>query len=1357
MKTIRSCAKRLASLTLTAVMLLTLCMPATMRAAEQENSENSAAESQTEEILQNEQSPLDESTLPESGEETEPDTTAEQPRVFYVDSAAGSDENDGLSAETAWQSLDRVNREVFRPGDTILFRAGSVWSGQLKPQGSGSEGNPITIASYGSENGSRPILNGNGLVRDTVYLLDVEYYEVRDLEITNLGASVEERRAVYVENTGMGVMDHIYLQNLYIHDVNARVDMRRNHEGGIICMVTGASREGVTEESKFNDLLIENNIFKNVDYGAVFVRNMNMNRGSINWGVDPWIGNTNVVVRGNNLDDIGGDGIVVCECIAPLVEYNVAKECHMRCNDPCAAIWCINCDDALFQFNEAYLTRKDTDGQAFDADGNCHNTCFQYNYSHDNEGGFMLICNWYTPGLDFNDNGVIRYNISQNDRSKLFHYSGINTGFQVYNNTFYVGPGNNTAFSRGSGGVAGSTVAFYNNIFYNEGTNFSYDSAPTNVTFTNNLYYGNHPANEPNDPQKIVADPMLLAPGSGGLGLDSVGGYKLLPGSPCIDAGISIENRGDRDYFGNPISAEQTADIGAHEYTNDTPYTEQVYPLGTVWDAGRDFSDVSGQNGWSAVYFDASKTPHVTTWRTNDTDPELTGWISAQWLSDGGIFGRVNDRYMQVQDGRSPARCFQSPVTGVLRITGQPKKHNIAGAGDVNDDGVNVSILKNDTVVWGPVHIARDDDTGIPHDILLDVNKGDKIYFLAEQVGVDWYDDIEWVPQVEYVSEPFQLPALPEGAYYVDDASAAVRYTDMESRSYPSESQAYNKTAHVSDAGQGKAEFTFEGSGIEWISQSGPQGGNVRIRLYRQDDKGEETLVDEQTVSCLHQEQNSYFTAYSKTDLEYGTYRIVLENQPGEDDRYGELVLDAFAVHTRTADGEIGTCVVSAQGTGGTVVLEWNGAVVASGTSVPKGADVTVSLTPDSGLYTKGLLVNGRAVAVKDNRWLLEDLQQDTLLEAVFASIPAPENQNVALRKPVSVTGQLSTDSRYSKDHATDGHLLQDSTGWEAVGLNTTPASLTVDLQRMVDVNRIKLYWNGNSAIAPSAYTVEVSKDGTEFEEVVRVSSKTTGTVAHDFEIPVQAQYVRVTIPVTTDGTLTWNSLLLHEIEVYEDVKANKDTLAELLTKADAEVEKEELYTAEYIEQLSQAIRQGYITYYDSAATTGEISSAQQQLQALLDNPQKRSYQVHVTGGTGAGEYTVGETVQVEADADLENQRFTGWKAKGVVLEDASQTVVTFVMPVNDVTLTACFENKPSLQPTESPSPSPSPIPSPVPTASPAPVPQPDSPETTDAPAAIPQTGDRGVAAVWVLMLSCGVLAAAMYTVRAKRRQEFIE
>ena len=92
----------------------------------------------------------------------------------------------------------------------------------------------------------------------------------------------------------------------------------------------------------------------------------------------------------------------------------------------------------------------------------------------------------------------------------------------------------------------------------------------TNNTFDNNLFYGNHPASEPSDANKITSDPLFVSPGSGGLGLDSVDGYMLYADSPAIDAGITITGNGGIDYWANTVPYNGTPDIGAHEWSNDT-------------------------------------------------------------------------------------------------------------------------------------------------------------------------------------------------------------------------------------------------------------------------------------------------------------------------------------------------------------------------------------------------------------------------------------------------------------------------------------------------------------------------------------------------------------------------------------------------------------------------------------------------------------------------------------------------------------------------------------------------------------------------------------------------------------------
>jgi hypothetical protein len=101
---------------------------------------------------------------------------------YYVDNLAGNDANDGLTPETAWQSLDRINATVFEPGDRIRLNAGGTWAGQFAPQGSGMDGAPIVIDMYGT--GDKPRIDGNGVFA-TVSLTNQQYWEINNLEITN--------------------------------------------------------------------------------------------------------------------------------------------------------------------------------------------------------------------------------------------------------------------------------------------------------------------------------------------------------------------------------------------------------------------------------------------------------------------------------------------------------------------------------------------------------------------------------------------------------------------------------------------------------------------------------------------------------------------------------------------------------------------------------------------------------------------------------------------------------------------------------------------------------------------------------------------------------------------------------------------------------------------------------------------------------------------------------------------------------------------------------------------------------------------------------------------------------------------
>lgn len=201
-------------------------------------------------------------------------------------------------------------------------------------------------------------------------------------------------------------------------------------------------------------------------------------------------GATDVVIRGNFVKDPGGDAITTMYCYRPLVEYNISDGAGRQINkkDYCqsdfgrvaAGVWPWKCKDALFQYNEVYNTRyhngENQDGQAFDADWG-DGTIYQYNYSHDNEGGCFMIC------LEEAVNTVFRNNISCND-SRAILMPATSPLAKVYNNTFILKEG--VPFIATNSGAMG-TMELKGNTIVGSG---EADWQEDNVTYEGNLFCG---------------------------------------------------------------------------------------------------------------------------------------------------------------------------------------------------------------------------------------------------------------------------------------------------------------------------------------------------------------------------------------------------------------------------------------------------------------------------------------------------------------------------------------------------------------------------------------------------------------------------------------------------------------------------------------------------------------------------------------------------------------------------------------------------------------------------------------------------------------------------------------------------
>ena len=468
---------------------------------------------------------------------------------YFVDSRHGNDAADGRRAAHAWRTLARVNAGTFGPGDTIRLRAGSRWAGFLSPGGSGTPDRPIVLTSYGA--GPPPQIDAQGLSLATLYLKNVECWEVSGLDIANKGGVPQPSlTGVSVSEQDFGDARHIVLKNLSVHDVTGS-DVKAEGGGAAINCACGGSKV----KSRFDGLLIENCHLVRTDRNGIIMGG--------NWSRDSsWYPSLHVVIRGNRLEDIGGDGIVPLGCDGALVERNVLHGGRMRAQDYAAGIWPWSCDNTVIQYNDVSGMKGTNDGEGYDCDYNCRHTLFQYNFSHDNDGGFMLICDDGSQGMPWNIGNigsVIRDNVSVNDGLHTFNITGPCRDTQIDNNVFYIGKGQriDVVASGNWGGAWAADTRFVNNIFYADGQ-ASFDfGGMTGVAFDHNAFWGGFP-NRPDDAHAVLADPQLAAPGS-----ERPDAYAPRPASPVLRAGVPVVGEAPHDFGGNPTPARPN--IGAFQ------------------------------------------------------------------------------------------------------------------------------------------------------------------------------------------------------------------------------------------------------------------------------------------------------------------------------------------------------------------------------------------------------------------------------------------------------------------------------------------------------------------------------------------------------------------------------------------------------------------------------------------------------------------------------------------------------------------------------------------------------------------------------------------------------------------------
>lgn len=460
-------------------------------------------------------------------------------------------------------SLAGAGAVTLGPGDALLLRRGSTCNGQLAPQGGGSVSEPSIVGAYGQ--GADPEVVAAGT--NAVLINDVSNLIVQDLDISNpstgeaLGESTTLRNGLMATATA-GTVHNLTLRRLNVHDVAG--DLTKNPQGSAAIQVSALG----PPPARFENLKIEGNTITNISRSGISITGTNdANRPAASV---PWPeASHGVEIRDNRIDLMAGDGIVPRGTDGAIVEGNVVSRGNQAgrplidpegpmCN---AGIWAFRANNTLIQRNEVFgMEHNGCDGTGFDIDYFQDGTVVQHNYSHDNEGGFVLLCSDEAART-----GDVRFNLSVNDSTTISHgpcgiadgVTGSLSGLRFFNNTVLAPRPSTTILNSPSQEMLlPGDFIFRDNVIYATGA-----GAPAMACgddCSHNLFFGLPAAGS----AAVTGDPRLINPLATGGGFAVAEGFRLGDDSPARQAGALIADPGPGDFFGRPADPSIPPSIG---------------------------------------------------------------------------------------------------------------------------------------------------------------------------------------------------------------------------------------------------------------------------------------------------------------------------------------------------------------------------------------------------------------------------------------------------------------------------------------------------------------------------------------------------------------------------------------------------------------------------------------------------------------------------------------------------------------------------------------------------------------------------------------------------------------------------
>ena len=1182
--------------------------------------------------------------------------------TYYVDSENGNaDENaTGTSKDDAFKTLKQVNAVNLQPGDQVRFKRGSFFNGEalhFTKEDSGSADASVVISTYGDESAARPQINTNGKgrwnlnygnpldnqnhkwkgeVSSCILIEDTEYIEINGLELTNNRATdkvpetdsngnVRDYNDAYaMDRTGVagvakdnGTVDHIVLNDLYIHDVTGNVYNKHMTNGGIYFIMEKPTNEATTGVARYNDVKIKNCYLDTVNRWGIAVGYTyqwgRFTNASLSDEVMSTYGASKVVIENNYLNNVGGDAITTMYCDNPLIQYNVSENAAKQINKTdysqqqpsldangnetgkqdvgagrvAAGIWPWKCKNAIFQYNECFATLNASsgngDGQPWDADYG-DGTNYQYNYSHGNTASTIMFCGPQSI------NNTFRYNISQNEDMGPLDPAGNTGNCQVYNNTFYIKAGLNTIWHRSHGN--GGPVTAENNIFYFAGSTpatVSNWNPSNNKVFDNNLYY--NVSNYPTDANAVkvsAGTAVLVDAGSGPVAAaedmqarlhedptatTKFDGYKLVANSPAINAGKVIVDRNgysiDHDFFGHAITA--VPEIGAAE---SDAVTALVLRSNTYTISGTNVSDLpkntTVEQFRNNIIVDTGVTVTVKNGDKVLGDADIVKGGATVVLSYEGMEDVTytvvasSDKELKSSYYMVSGKTLSVPYTTANATTVSELKKNITVA-----DTATVSVLNNgtaladgDAVTAGvTVRITAEDGTTNDYTVAQKNTYNWTLDYAGQQQGNVWFaqqknGNGDWADMTAYDNT---YPNWVLNTYYgvgVDAPNHSTAMSDSIHGLISAPPQTSYSTAMVFRAPKsGTVSFNVK-DGEPYLRQAGNSGGTVTLSLLVND-----TVKQSVTLSTSNQKAADWAN-FDEIELNKGDVIRVTASCNSNPSRPSVHVtpiityVDKAVVDTEAPDAP--TAVRTADVTETTAHVAWEAAL-------------DNVATTGYNVYVNGEKVNTELVTATE--YDLTGLTPATDYSVEIEAVDAAGN--------VSEKSEAAT---FTTAKAVDTEAPSVPTDVKASDVTKTGATVTwtasTDNEGVAGYN---VYVNGtqvnDTLVATTEYVLTGLTEGTEYTvevEAVDTNNNVSAKAAATFTTKKDA--------VNPDPTVV-----------------DKTELKATTAKADAALAATDKYTAESLKALQAVYDQYASVLNDENATQAQVDEANKAIAKALN------------------------------------------------------------------------------------------------------------------------------------------------------------